>query len=75
MSSASKAKRATALPGRRWAEPLVQPARGMKESGSSTLMITQQYGDGRTDLPLGTESPTASGDSASAEAVGTDSVN
>lgn len=75
MSSPSKAEHATALHGRRWAEPLVQPARGTEESGSSTLTITQQYRDGRTDLHLGAESPAASGDSASAEAIGRGSVN
>lgn len=70
MSSPSKAERATALHGRRWAEALAQPARGMEESRSSTLTITQKHRDGRTDLRVGAESPAASGGSASAKEIG-----
>lgn len=52
MNSTSEAEHATALCGTNWAKRLGQPAKGVKELGSRTLTITQQYREGKAGLNL-----------------------
>lgn len=63
---------ATAVRGRWWAEPLVQPARGTEQPSQA---LWQYPSSGRTGLHLQADSPAASGNGASAKATGRGSVN